>query len=119
MTELPFGIPDNIDINAVMPLYGTQPNGVHLAPLSVMADGFGVVAVTLPTAHGLTTGAQIVVQGLTDPKACGAYAITVTTATAFTYRTRYATPAGALLTGSALMVTARIGTPRGYTQPEL
>lgn len=116
MTEQPIGIPDDIDINAVMPLSGTTAYRVALSPLSVSSAGADQITVTFAAAHGLNTGAQIVVQGLSNVHACGAYSVTVTTGTAFTYQTNVAIPAGSLLTGSTLMVTANIGVPRGYSQ---
>lgn len=116
ITKQPVGIPDDIDINAVMPLYGTTHYRVHLDPLSITADGTDQITVTFSAAHGLSTNDQIVVQGLSNVNACGAYSVTVTTATAFTYQTNVVVPAGALLTGSTLMVTANIGLPRGYAQ---
>lgn len=116
MTENVLGVPDDIDINAVMPLSGTTHYRVPLSPLSITSDGSDQITVTFSAAHGQATGNQIVVQGLSNVKACGAYSITVTTATAFTYQTNVAIPATALLTGSTLMVTANIGLPRGYVQ---
>ena len=116
MTEQPVGVPDNIDINAVMPLSGATPYRVALSPVSVSSGGLDQITVTFAAPHGLATGAQIVVQGLSNKNACGAYSVTVTTATAFTYQTNLAIAAGPLLTGSTLMVTANIGVPRGYAQ---
>lgn len=115
-TELPLGIPDDIDINAVQPLYGKQHYGVQLQLLSVLANGSDQITVTCRVPHGLSTNDQIIVQGLSNRNACGAYSVTVTTATAFTYQTIQVIPAGALLTGSTRMVTALIGLPRGYNQ---
>lgn len=114
-TEIPVGIPSNLDINAVMPLFEGSAYRVPISPLSVVSNGADQVTVTCSTPHGLTTGAQIVVQGLSNARACGAYAITVTSATAFTYQTYYAIPVAPLLTGSTLMVTAHIGAPYGYS----
>lgn len=116
MVEQPIGVPADIDQNAVMPLEGTAHYRVQLSPLSVTANGTGQITVTFGSAHGLTTNAQIVVQGLSNRHACGAYSITVTTATAFTYQANTTIAASALLTGSTLMVTAHIGLPLGFTQ---
>ena len=116
LLKQPLGIPDNIDINAVMPLSGQTAYRVALRPLSVTSGGLGLITVTFAGVHGLATGAQIVVQGLSNARACGAYSVTVTTATAFTYQASLAVVAGSLLTGSTLMVTANIGVPLGYTQ---
>lgn len=112
----PIGIPADIDQSAVMPLDGKTHYRVKLSPLSVSSIGSDQITVTFPSPHGLSTNDQIVVQGLSNNKADGAYSITVTTATAFTYQTNTAIPAAALLTGSTLMVTANIGMPYGFDQ---
>lgn len=112
----PVGIPAETDQSAVMPLYQQTAYRVQLDPLSVSSLGTDQIAVTFTTPHGLTTNDQIVVQGLANVNANGAYSVTVTTATAFTYQTNVAIPAAALLTGSTLMVTANIGMPYGFDQ---
>lgn len=112
----PVGIPAETDQSAVMPLDQQTAYRVQLAPLSVSSLGTDQIAVTFTTPHGLTTNDQIVVQGLANVNANGAYSVTVTTATAFTYQTNVAIPAAALLTGSTLMVTANIGMPYGFDQ---
>jgi hypothetical protein len=110
------GIPADLDQSAVMPLDGKTHYRVKLSPLSVSSTGTDQIAVTFSAVHGLSTNDQIVVQGLTNVRANGAYSITVTTATAFTYQTNTVIPAGALLTSTTLMVTAHIGMPYGFDQ---
>lgn len=112
----PVGIPADIDQSAVMPLEGKTAYRVKLYPLSVSSVGSDQITVTFSSPHGLSTNDQIVVQGLSNVHADGAYSITVTTATAFTYQVNVAIPASALLTGSTLMVTADIGLPYGFDQ---
>ena len=112
----PIGIPADLDQSAVMPLEGQTPYRVKLKPLSVYSLGSDQITVTFAAAHNLTTNDQISVQGLNKIKANGTFSITVTTATAFTYQTNVAIPAGALLTGSTLMVTANIGMPYNFDQ---
>ena len=116
MAEQPIGQPVGLDQGAVMPLQGSEHYRVTLYPLSVSSIGTPVVTVTFSSPHGLATNDQIVVQGLANKHACGAFSITVTTATAFTYQTNAAIPAASLLTASTLMVTANIGLPLGFTQ---
>lgn len=116
MVEQPIGQPVGLDQGAVMPLQGSAHYRVALYPTSVSSLGGDAVTVTFPVAHGLATNDQIVVEGLSNAHACGAFSITVTTATAFTYQTNTLIPAGPLLTGSTLMVTANIGLPYGFTQ---
>lgn len=112
----PVGIPADLDQSAVMPLDGKTAYRVKLSPLSVSSVGTDQITVTFPSAHGLSTNDQISVEGLSDTGACGFYSITVTTATAFTYQTNTVIPAGSLLTGSTLMVTANVGLPYGFDQ---
>lgn len=112
----PVGIPADIYQSAVMPLDGTTRYGISLRPVSVSSLGTDQITVTTPIPHGLSTNAQIVVEGLSDTRACGAYSITVTTATAFTYQTNVSIPASSLLTASTRMVTANIGMPYGFDQ---
>ena len=116
LTNQPIGQPVGLDQNAVMPLYGQTAYRVNLNPVSVQANGTTIITVTCPAPHGLATDAQIAVEGLTNNKADGFYSITVTTATAFTYTVTNAIPAGSLLQGTTLMVTALVGLPYGYTQ---
>jgi hypothetical protein len=82
----------------------------------VYSNGDATVAVTFSTPHGLATNDQISVEGLSNNYADGAYSITVTTATQFTYQTNTILPAGSLMTGTMLMVTANIGIPLNYEQ---
>ncbi len=116
LSTQPVGIPADIDINAIPPLKGTVHYGVALHPLSITANGTDQITVTFSSAHGLATNDQIVVEGLSSVWACGAFSITVTTATAFTYQTNNELPAASLLTGSTLMWTADIGLPYDFEQ---
>ena len=110
------GAPTGLTQGAIMPLVGKEHFSVKLNPLSVSAVGTDQISVTFSSAHGLLTNAQISVEGLSNPEACGFYSITVTTATAFTYQTNKVIPAGSLLTATTNMVTALVGLPYGFTQ---
>ena len=117
ITTQVLGKPTGLDQNAVMPLFGTEKYRVVLYPLSVTSQtGTSTITVTFSSAHGLNTNDQIAVRGLTNNLADGAYSITVTTATAFTYQVNNAIPAGGLLQGTTLMVTALVGLPYNYNQ---
>lgn len=116
MTTQPIGEPVGLDQNAVMSLYNQSAYRVNLNPLSVIANGTTVIAVTCSTPHGMSTNDQIAVEGLSVNSANGFYSVTVTSATAFTYEVTSAIPAGSLLQTSTLMVTALVGVPYGYTQ---
>ena len=116
VTTQPIGPPTGLDQNAVMPLYSQGTYRVNLNPISVVANGTNTVSVTCSAVHGLSTNDQIAVQGLSNNFADGFYSVTVTTATAFTYQTNNAIPAGNLIKGNTLMVTALVGLPYGYDQ---
>ena len=112
----PIGVPSDLDQNAIMPLEGKSHYHVTLSPLSVFSNGDATVTVSFGSPHGLMTDDQISVEGLSNSHASGAYSITVTTGTQFTYQTNTAIPAGPLMTDTMLMVTAHIGLPLGFNQ---
>ena len=117
ITTQVLGKPTGLDQNAVMPLFNQTNYRVVLSPLSVTSQtGTSTIAVTFSSAHGLNTDDQIAVQGLTNNNADGIYSVTVTTATTFTYQVNSAIPAGGLLRGTTLMVTALVGLPYNYNQ---
>ena len=104
-----------LDQNAIMSL---QTNGTTISPyyvtlplVSVSSNGAGIATVTCSSAHNLTTGFQISVEGLSVATANGFYTVTVTTATAFTYQLNPVLSAGSLLTGTTKMVTTNVGLP--------
>ena len=115
-TTQPIGAPIGLDQNAVQPFFQSTAYQVKISPLSVIANGTNTVTVTCSSPHGLSTNAQIAVEGLTKNAADGFYSVTVTTATQFIYQTNNAIPSGNLLQGTTLMVTALVGLPYGYTQ---
>ena len=100
-----------LDQNAVMPLQGTTAYYVTLPLGSVSSNGAGLATVTCSSAHSLSTGDQISVEGLSTATANGFYTVTVTTATAFTYQLNPVLSAGSLLTGTTKMVTTNVGLP--------
>ena len=111
------GKPTGLSQNAVMPLFEKTAYNVTLNPLSISSQtGTSTITVTFSTPHGLSTNAQIAVEGLSNNNADGMYSITVTTATAFIYQVNNAIPAGSLLQGTTLMVTANAGLPYNYNQ---
>ena len=115
-TPPPIGLPTGLDQNSVQPQFLSTAYRVNLNPLSVVSNGTSMITVTCSAPHGLVTNNQIAVEGLTKNAADGFYNVTVTTATQFTYQTNSAIPAGNLLQGTTLMVTALVGLPYGYTQ---
>lgn len=117
ITTQVLGKPTGLDQNAVMPLFNKTNYRVVLSPLSVTSQtGTSTITVTFSSPHGLSNNDQIAVQGLTNNLADGIYSVTVITATAFTYQVNSAIPAGGLLQGTTLMVTALVGLPYNYDQ---
>lgn len=114
VTKIPIGRPVGLTQAAIMPFFEKQPYGVKLPVMSVLANGTPIVRVTCSSAHGLATGAQISVLGLSNPNACGFYNATVLSATVFSYTVQPIIPAGALMTSSTLIETANVGVPLGY-----
>ena len=117
VTTQVLGNPTGLDQNAVMSLFNQKNYRVVLSPLSVSSQsGTSTITVTFSSSHGLSTNDQIAVQGLSNNLANGIYSITVTTATAFTYQVNSTVPAGGLLQGTTLMVSALVGLPYDYAQ---
>lgn len=116
ITPQPIGAPLGLDQNAQMPLVSNVVWGVALSVVSVSSIGTNTVAVTCGAPHGLSTDAQVAIQGVSNKDASGFYSITVTTATAFTYSTNKVIPAGSLITGKTLVTTVNVGLPYDYAQ---
>lgn len=90
--------------------------GEPLALLSVVANGTSTILVTCSSPHGLATGAQIGVLGVSSQHAAGLFNVTVITATAFTYMTQPTIPIGSLLEAGTLIVITNAGVPWGMQQ---
>lgn len=115
-TTQPIGIPVGLDPDAIMPLSGTTAYGVPLNVISVTSAGGALVTVTCGSVHGLSTGAQIAAEGLSEREANGMFSVIVTSATAFTYETNREVASGNLLTSTSRLVTANVGLPYGYAE---
>ena len=107
----------SLSSDSVMPLQ----NGViydRLLPIiSVVALGTDTIQVSCSSAHGLSTGGQVAVSGLSNPAANGFYSVTVLSATVFTYQV-YAmnVQGGVINTSTSRVVTCLIGVPYNYPQ---
>ena len=82
--------------------------------LSINANGTPVVTVTCSSPHGLSTGAQVGIEGATSSEANGVFSIAVTSATAFTFNANVSIKSGSLLGSHVTMVTTNVGLPLGY-----
>ena len=105
-----------LDQNAIMPLQVTTAYYIPIPLLSITSDGAGTASVTCSSAHNLSSGAQISVEGLSVGTANGFYTITVTSGTAFTYQLNPVISAGSLLTNTTKMFTANAGLPYNNDQ---
>ena len=105
-----------LDQNAIMPLEGTTAYAVAIPVFLVVSNGNGTATVTCSSAHNLSSGDQISVEGLSAATANGFYTITVTSNTAFTYQLNPIIAAGSLKTSSTKMVTANAGLPYNNEQ---
>lgn len=115
----PIGEPRGFDANAVMPNSVTNvAYGVPLQALSIIASGTTTIQVTCSSPHGLSTNAQVAIEGVTQ-EAAGLFSVTVVSATAFTYQTTQPVKAGSLLTSTSRVITALVGLPYGADQVPL
>lgn len=116
-SQQPIGLPAGIDPNAVMPFSQQIVYRTQLSVTSLVSNGTDRITITCSSAHNLTVGSQILVEGALAPAANGAFSILSSpTATMLTYQTNIAVLASGLLTGSTLVLTATIGVPRGFSQ---
>ena len=111
----PYGSPVGLEPGGVMPLNQGVAYGVPLAVISLTSAGGTTVSATCSAAHGLSTGSQIAVSGVTQAGASGFFSVVVTGAMSFTYATYAAIPAGPLLTPTSQIITALVGLPYGVT----
>jgi hypothetical protein len=119
MTRQPVGKRRGLTQSAVMPLQEGVTYRVPINLLSLTSAGSNVVTATTSSAHGLSTGNQVSIEGTGNSVASGLFTITVTTGTAFTYETNSVIPAGSVLTGTTLAITAIAGVPYNYPQVPL
>jgi hypothetical protein len=116
----PFGQPVGLEPYAISPM-GINASGqyvaygVDLQPLSVISNGTTTISVSCRAAHGMTTGDQVSVSGLSDNLADGFFSVVVTSGVAFTYTTATAVTTASLLETTSRIVTANVGLPRGQT----
>ena len=84
-----------------------------LAILSLTANGTTIITATCSAAHGLTTGQQIAVDGVSNPQAWGFFNVTVTGPVGFTYTTNAVVKSGSMLTNGTQVITVNAGLPWG------
>lgn len=100
-----------LDPNAQMPFVIQSHWGKNIPVMSVTANGTTIITVTCSAAHGLSTGNQVAIEGVSAPRASGFFNVVVNTATAFTYTTDPVIKAGSLMTSGTKIVTVNAGVP--------
>lgn len=96
---------------------GVDPNVSPSAPIpiiSVVSGGQYTITVTTQAAHGLSTGNIVGIEGLTNVIAMGAFTVTVTGDTTFTYITNLPVAAGTLSTNTTRVTPMAVGLPYGF-----
>lgn len=83
---------------------------------SVSASSPYVVTVSTVDDHGLATGNNIGIEGLTATTAMGAFTIVVTSTTTFTYKTNLAMSVGSISTPTTRLVKMIVGLPYGMAE---
>lgn len=116
MTMQPVGKPFGYTQNAQMPLVAAMKYAIVLPVISMLSAGSTIVTVTTAIAHGLSNNNQVAVRGTLVAQAAGAYSVTVTSATQFTYETQVITASGSLLTAKTLITTINMGVPLEMVQ---
>jgi hypothetical protein len=117
LTPQPIGIPADLDPSAVSPLNGKLHFNVTIPVISVYSVGNNAITVTCSQPHGLQSGYQFSIEGLTRKEASGFYNVTAaTTATVFTYTTNQPVPSGTISTSTTRVATADVGVPYNYNQ---
>jgi hypothetical protein len=112
----PIGPPAGLDPNAVMPLFGTKHYNVQLPVLFIGSNGRRTVTVTCSAPHGLATGDQVTVEGITNPLASGFYTVTIVSPSVFSYNTFRVIKTGNMLTDTSRICTALVGLPPKDTE---
>lgn len=84
-----------------------------LAILSLVANGTTIITATCSAPHGLTTAAQIAVDGVSNSQAWGFFNVVVTSPIGFTYTTNAVVKAGSVLTNTTKVITTNVGVPWG------
>lgn len=109
------GYPIGIDQRAQMPIVAGLFWAVPVKLISVLSNGSALITVNTNGPHGLSVNAQIGVQGLNNPLACGDFSIFVVNATQFTYIANTAIPTASMANNYTRMVTMNVGLPYGVT----
>ena len=115
-TTVPLGRPAHIQQAAAQPQFNRAHYGPTISVMSMMSYGESTITVTCSAPHNLATNAQISVEGAVYKDADGAFSVTVTTATAFTYTTNTVVPPGSVMTTGTNVWTILVGLPYNYAQ---
>jgi hypothetical protein len=105
-----------LDAKAQMAFVFDQHWAQPVPVLSMVAtDGTTILNVTCSAPHGLATGAQIAVDGVTNPQAWGFFNIIVVSPVRFSYATNAPMRGGSVMDSGTRVITANAGIPWGPT----
>jgi len=116
LTTQTAGPPTGVTHSPSLPSFGSPNYSAPLSVLSITGSNSYLVTVTCSAPHGLSTNAQVTVEGTSSNYANGTYSVTVTTATAFTYYSNQTIPGGSLLLGNTAVYPVNIGLPINFVQ---
>ena len=116
LTTQTAGPPTGVTHSPSLPSFGSPNYSAPLSVLSIIGSNSYLVTVTCSAPHGLSTNAQVTVEGTSSNNANGTYSVTVTTATAFTYYSNQTIPSGSLLLGNTAVYPVNIGLPINFVQ---
>lgn len=116
LTTQTAGAPTGVTHSPSLPSFGAPNYSAPLSVLSITGSNSYLVTVTCSAPHGLSTNAQVTVEGTSSNNANGTYSVTVTTATAFTYYSNKTIPSGSLLLGNTAVYPVNIGLPINFVQ---
>jgi hypothetical protein len=103
------GPPYGVNPLAQMPLVAGQQWAVPLSIVSVLSNGTTTITVNTNGPHGLSTNAQVSVQGLSNIKASAEASINVVTSTQFTYLVSSAIPTASLANINTRVIVLNAG----------
>ena len=110
----PVGKPNDAPLAAVETFYQKVQYGPQLSVITALGDGNNKVTVNCSVAHGLSTGSQVVAQGMLASYADGPWSVDIViSATSFAYYVQNQIPQGVLWSSTSVIWTANIGAPYG------
>jgi hypothetical protein len=110
----PLGPPAGLDQDAIAPLQGSTHYGVLLPVNAITSNNTAIISVYCSSAHGLSTGDQISIEGISNGLVDGFYNATVVSPTVFSYEVAAPIAANSFYNPTVRVVTANVGVPYGF-----